>query len=221
MTSLALPVNGLVFLWTGPHSWYTAPLFFIPLGVFYAVDVGTRAVTRQPLPSTPAWPFDALVYVLAALQLWTIYELAALFTTQSLFCVDMVMVFIVVGASSGFSIITAHELIHRRNGWERQLGRLLLCTVLNEHFYTEHLRGHHVRVGTTEDPATARFGETFAKFYWRTVRGQFSHAWELERQRLDSPAWTDPKMLHNRVLADDYQSTTDPPIQCLPARFGS
>ena len=41
----------------------------------------------------------------------------------------------------------------------QQLGRLLLCSVLYEHFYTEHVRGHHARVGTPDDPATARFGE--------------------------------------------------------------
>ena len=47
--------------------------------------------------------------------------------------------------------VTGHELIHRRSPAQRWLGRVLLASVLYEHFYTEHLRGHHVRVGTAAD----------------------------------------------------------------------
>ncbi len=50
--------------------------------------------------------------------------------------------------------------------------------------YTEHLRGHHVRVGTPDDPATARFGEAYEPFFRRTVPAQFRSAWRLELTRL-------------------------------------
>jgi len=71
-----------------------------------------------------------------------------------------------------------------------------------EHFYTEHLRGHHVRVATPDDPATARFGETFARFYLRTVPAQFRSAWRLECRRLGDAemSLTDRRQLRNRVL---------------------
>jgi hypothetical protein len=112
------------------------------------------------------------------------------------------MVIGVVGGNSGFSIITAHELIHRKARWEENLGRLLLCTVLYEHFYTEHLRGHHRLVGTEEDPATARFGETFPDFWRRTVPAQFRSAWALEARRLGDANMSlfDPRMLKNHIL---------------------
>ena len=113
----------------------------------------------SPRRACPAWPFDALLYLLAGLQLLIVFELTRMFAHQAFFSVDTVMTFIVVGSSSGFSIITAHELIHRSKRGEQLLGRLLLCTVLYEHFYTEHLRGHHVQVGTPDDPATARTSE--------------------------------------------------------------
>ena len=108
---------------------------------------------------------------------------------------------IVVGSSSAHSgIVVAHELIHRPGkGWQ-SLGRLLLVSVLYEHFFTEHIRGHHARVGTPEDPATARFGETFQQFYFRTVPAQFRSAWRLEMSRLEQPAWYQPRMWKNRVL---------------------
>jgi alkane 1-monooxygenase len=200
LVSLMLPLNGLAFLVTGPHSWYVAPLFLIPLGVAYALDGADRSELRQPVETLPAWPFDALVYLLGVIQLWIIFELARMFARTDFFSIDTLLAFVIVGAASGFSIITAHELIHRRNRWEQGLGRLLLCTVLNEHFFTEHLRGHHVRVGTTDDPATARFGETYENFYWRTIRGQFASAWQIEMKRLGNPHPTDPRMLRNRII---------------------
>jgi len=74
--------------------------------------------------------------------------------------------------------------------------------VMYEHFYTEHVRGHHVRVGTPADPATARFGETFARFYLRTVPAQFRSAWRLETKRLgdEDMGLLDPRLLRSRVV---------------------
>jgi len=202
LSSLLIPVSTLAFLWTGPHVWYVAPLFMLPPIFALVLDSNSTVELRQPVASTPAWPFDALVYFLAALQLLIVFELARLFSVQGFFSVDTAMVFIVVGGSSGFSIITAHELIHRSKLWERTLGRLVLATVLQEHFYTEHLRGHHVRVGLPEDPATARFAESYEAFYRRTIPGQFKSAWRLEAKRLGDPEMSlfDTRMLHNRIL---------------------
>ena len=202
LTSLLLPVNALAFLFTGPHPWYLAPLFMLPVVVTFVVDDSNRVERRQPSDLLPAWPFDALVYLLGALQLLVIVGIARMFAVQAIFSVDMVVMITVVGGSSGFSIITAHELIHRRKPWERNLGRLLLCTVLQEHFFTEHLRGHHVRIGTPDDPATAHFGEDYASFYRRTVPAQFRSAWRLEKKRLgdEQMSIVDPRMIQNRIV---------------------
>jgi alkane 1-monooxygenase len=202
LLSLYLPVNALVFLWTGPHAWYVAFLFMAPLVLAHQLDWAPHQERRQPPDALPAWPFDALVYGLAALQFWLIVELVRLFGAQGVFSFDAILAFLVVGGSSGFSIVTAHELIHRRKRWERNLGRLLLCTVLYEHFFTEHIRGHHARVGTPDDPATARFGESYEAFFRRTLPGQFRSAWRLECDRLGDPEMglLDRRMLHSRVV---------------------
>ncbi len=197
------PAVSLTFLWTGPHPWYVAPAFMLPLVTAHWLDCRGDTVTRQPSADLPAWPFDLLVYALAAAQILVVAETVRLFAgAQGIFSLDFVMTFSVVGAASGFSIVTAHELIHRPKVWEQQLGRLLLCSVLYEHFYTEHLRGHHVKVGTPEDPATARFGESYERFFTRTVPAQFRSAWRLESRRLGDEnlrLW-DPRMLRHRVL---------------------
>lgn len=202
LLSLYLPLVSVLFLWTGPHRWYEAVLFIWPLVVAHQLDCGPRVERRQPAENLPEWPFDGLVYVLAALQLGIVGWLVVYYTQQAVFSLDMVLTFLIVGGSSGFSIITAHELIHRREKGHQLLGRLLLASVLYEHFYTEHLRGHHVRVGTPEDPATARFGESYEPFFRRTVPAQLRSAWRLECRRLGDPdmALLDRRQLGNRVL---------------------
>lgn len=202
LLSLYLPAVSVLFLWTGPHPWYAAIAFIWPMVVAHQIDCGPWVERRQPAEDLPEWPFDLLVYVLAALQLGLVGWLVVYFTHQAVFSVDMAMAFVIVGGSSGFSIITAHELIHRREKGHQLLGRLLLASVLYEHFYTEHLRGHHVRVGTPDDPATARFGESYEPFFRRTVPAQLRSAWRLECRRLRDAGMgvLDRRQLGNRVL---------------------
>jgi len=84
--------------------------------------------------------------------------------------------------STGFAagilgITAAHELIHReRNKWMQNLGIWNLFIVCYTHFFTEHRLVHHVKVGTAEDPATARYGESFYAFLVRTVPAQYLSA---------------------------------------------
>jgi len=89
-----------------------------------------------------------------------------------------------VGGINGVAINTAHELGHKHPRWERWLARVALAPVAYGHFYVEHNRGHHRRVATFEDPASARLGESFWAFWPRTVLGGIRSAWALERARL-------------------------------------
>ncbi len=89
-----------------------------------------------------------------------------------------------VGTVTGVGITTAHELGHRRGHLERWLARLMLAATGYGHFYVEHNRGHHVRVATRSDPASARLGESFWRFWPRTVIGGVRSAWGLESRRL-------------------------------------
>lgn len=86
--------------------------------------------------------------------------------------------------TGGVGITVAHELFHKKNGFEQALGHALLMTVSYMHFYIEHLTGHHVHVATPRDPATARRGESLYAFYFRTVSQSWLDAWRIEKQRL-------------------------------------
>jgi alkane 1-monooxygenase len=98
---------------------------------------------------------------------------------------EIVAATISVGATTGAIGMTfAHELIHRRHGYERTMGNILLASVTYPHFAIEHVKGHHRHVGTARDPATARLGESVYRFLPRTVFGGLADAWLIERKRL-------------------------------------
>jgi alkane 1-monooxygenase len=94
-------------------------------------------------------------------------------------------------SSGGLS--TVEKLGHKRKRAEKWLSKVALAQSGYGHFFIEHNRGHHVRVATPEDPASARLGESFWEFLPRTVLGSLRSAWELERTRL--------KRLHKRPLS--------------------
>lgn len=185
LLAFAFPGYAFVFLVTGPHHGVATLLYVLPILVHAAADAFSPPMRVQPRPDLPSWPFDAILYLLVAMQLVNITLLGRMFASQEFWSMDTLVATVVVGANTGYSaIVVAHELIHRRAWRDQQLGRVLMCTAMYEHFYTEHLRGHHVRVGTEADPATARHGESFSRFFLRTVPGQFRSAWRLEAKRL-------------------------------------
>jgi alkane 1-monooxygenase len=89
-----------------------------------------------------------------------------------------------MGILSGIGIVVAHELGHKAGRLEKRLAKALLHPTFYGHFTQEHNLGHHLMVATPEDPASARFGESFWRFYPRTVIGTFRKSVDLERQRL-------------------------------------
>lgn len=101
-----------------------------------------------------------------------------------------------------------HELTHRTTDRAAMIvGRWLLAVTFDAEFSIEHVYGHHRRLATAADPASARRGEHFYGFLVRSVIGQTRSAAALERQRLQTLGhdfWT----LHNRYLRGWLMSAT-------------
>ena len=97
---------------------------------------------------------------------------------------DKIGLMVTVGIVGGIAINAAHELGHRRAKLEKRLSKIALAQTGYGHFFVEHNRGHHLRVATPEDPASARFGETVYHFIPRSVLGGLRSAWRLEGARL-------------------------------------
>jgi alkane 1-monooxygenase len=116
-----------------------------------------------------------------------------LWASGRLSTIDSIGLALTMAMVSGIAINTAHELGHKRASLERWLSKVALASSGYGHFFVEHNRGHHVRVATPEDPASARLGESFWAFLPRTVTGSLRSSWELEVERLartnDRP-WT-------------------------------
>jgi len=97
---------------------------------------------------------------------------------------EVVGALLAVGITGGVNGITvAHELVHRSSRLDRVLGGVLLALVSYLHWAIEHVAGHHRRVATPEDPATARLGETLPAFMVRSVCRGFQSAWQIESAR--------------------------------------
>ena len=209
--AFVLPLITLTFWLTGPHSWWASLLWITPIVVLVYIDNNAPPDHRQPPQEIPNWPYNLQVYLLVAIQ---IVNHVLLGVVCSQLRVDswagiaqtaamLVPVMVLTGTNAGYSgIVVAHELVHRRHPLEYLMGRVLLMGVLYEHFATEHVRGHHPRIGTPDDPATARFGETHRDFLRRTVPAQFKSAWHLEKVRLGDAnlPWYSPRMLQHRVF---------------------
>jgi alkane 1-monooxygenase len=82
--------------------------------------------------------------------------------------------------SGAIGIVYAHELLHQKNQLERWLGDLLLAMVLYSHFRSEHLRVHHLYVGTPRDAVSARYNEGFHRYFARVLRDCPRSAWMAE-----------------------------------------
>ncbi len=89
-----------------------------------------------------------------------------------------------VGTVGGIANNAAHELGHRHTNSEKWLSKIALAPSCYGHFYVEHNRGHHMRVATVEDPASARLGESVYFFTLRSVFNGSRSAWRLESDRL-------------------------------------
>merc|ERR1719261_1537039 len=79
-----------------------------------------------------------------------------------------------------------HELIHRPSFTELYHARAVLLFSNYNHFWIEHLWGHHKRVATDEDPASSALNEPFWTFIWVCLYRSFVSACHLEAKFLSN-----------------------------------
>ena len=199
---------GLYFCQRG--GWYTlvSPLVmtFVAVPVF---DVLMGVDTRNPSEAPPGLLARAIyrlatwvaVPVEAALLLWGAWYV----TRPEASGLELLGIGVAVGISGGVTGITvAHELVHRAGRVDRLLGSVLLAQVSYLHWAIEHVAGHHRRVATPADPATARLGESLPAFMIRSIGLGFLSAWRIEAARNGRRGARSP--LANRVLWGAFAS---------------
>ena len=198
--ALVIPVLPLLSLalalGTGsPWSWWLTPVFVF--GVIPAADLLLGDDRGNPpedaVPALQASPYYRwITYLFLPVQYAALVAACALWS-RGVGPVAAAGLVLTAGLVNGVAINTAHELGHKRETAERWLSKIALAPTGYGHFFVEHNRGHHVRVATPEDPASSRLGESYWRFWPRTVAGSLRSAWRLEtaRHRLRSRSpWT-------------------------------
>lgn len=192
---------GLGIYLGGLWSWWTVFLVYVLVPV---ADQALGLDRRNPasaslLPLSRSRTADWPLYLALPVQVGLILFLLQAMQAAEPLWVKLGWVVSVGLSAGGLGIVVAHELVHRRQRFEYWLGKLLLMTVLYMHFAIEHVRGHHARVATDADPASARLGQSVYGFVLQSVWRQWPSAWQLEVDRLQKkqlPVWS----LHNEML---------------------
>jgi alkane 1-monooxygenase len=193
---------GLVELTGLGAFWFYGP--FLVFVIFPLLDVLVGVDPSNPPDSIIKWLeqdryYRWCTYVFIPVQYAGLIFACWMWADGGLSTVESIGLALTMAMVSGIAINTAHELGHKRADLEKWLSKVALAQSGYGHFFIEHNRGHHVRVATPEDPASARLGESFWAFLPRTVSGSLSSAWGLERARLERgghSAWS----VHNDIL---------------------
>jgi len=116
---------------------------------------------RFLIPLYTAWVADICIYFYS---LWLI-SLGRVPTDVPMF---LTYCFCIANAGA-LNLSIGHELVHRRELIHKILGNLVYSKMLYSHFIIQHIRSHHKKVSTPEDPSTARKGESIWYFVCRSV----------------------------------------------------
>lgn len=179
IAAIALLGHGMA-TWALPlHAFLTIPLLelLLPRRSDALSEAGEQAALEDPL-------FDLLVYLIVPVQ----WGMLVLFLFQvgepGLAWWERAGRVASMGVLCGiYGINVAHELGHRAKRFERDMARALLLTSLYMHFIIEHNRGHHKRVATPDDPASARYGEPLYAFWLRSIVFSWLSAWRIEAEQ--------------------------------------
>lgn len=194
LIALTLPVFlflPLVLMALSMPSWLIAVSTFL---VYFALvpaldhligcdDRNLDAQTQVILAKTST--YRTLMYL--TVPLYALGQIAALYVYMHAdFSLWMATVFLFGnGILLGSIILVGHEMGHATgSGMDRWMARFALSMVGYGHFTIEHNRGHHLRVATPEDPASADKGTSIYAFALREIPGVWINAWRMQAQAL-------------------------------------
>lgn len=170
-------------IWT-----YSAVLYvFLILPV---LDILTGETTTNLSPEDVSykktkWIFDLMLYLNVPIVFGLLFTILNKIENNSYEAYELIGLVFSAGillATNGINV--AHELGHRKSYFERFLSQLLYVPCLYMHFYIEHNFGHHLKVATPEDGATARYNQPLYSFWFSSVTRQYISAWKIQIQKL-------------------------------------
>ncbi|SDG58660.1 alkane 1-monooxygenase [Psychroflexus sediminis] len=203
LTAYLIPICAILGILNPAQFSYLTPI--VTFGIVPVLELFTPQLT-QNLSETDKTSkanhpfFDWLlhlnlpvVYFILGFSLFTL-EFKELNTVQ---LVGLVISVGIVLGSNGINV--AHELGHRDNRWSQLAAKLLLLPSFYTHFTLEHNFGHHAKVSTPEDPATAKLNQSVFSFWFTSSIRQYKSAWRLQKQMLNAKNHTFWS-IHNSML---------------------
>lgn len=197
MLGLVIPMlalfSWLIVIVTGlSFFWWTGPI--LTFGLIPMLDRLFGSDSQSPPGHALVWLqndrfYRWVTYLYLPAQYMSLALACWLWSDRShlsLDLVDKLGLMVTVGGIGGVAINAAHELGHKRARFERWLSKVALAQTGYGHFFVEHNRGHHSRVATAEDPASARMGESLYSFVPRSVCGGLHSAWRIEGRRFSA-----------------------------------
>lgn len=187
LLTYSLPVTvAIAFSYQGVWSWFPIVYAFVVIPVlellFPANTTNLTTVEEDLIKDDPV--YDWLIYITVPVLYGCLGWFLWLMQEEMVLWERIGMVFSMGLLCGTFGINVGHELGHRRKKYERILAQVSLLSSQYMHFFIEHNRGHHHKVSTAEDPASARYGEGIYRFWFRSVKDSYLDAWKLERERL-------------------------------------
>lgn len=180
-----------------PLAWFTAvtggwTIFLLPIVTWYLFAAADFAIGTFSQNADPAATDSDMAIYRWITIFWTPAQFVMLFSliwyvpqAEHLNTFESIVVFFGVGVITGaVGINYSHELMHQKDSLERWCADFLLAMVLYSHFRSEHLLVHHRYVGTPRDPVSARYGESFYRYYPRVLWQCFLSAFEAEKTKL-------------------------------------
>ena len=179
LVMLAILQGGWTILLIPAYAWVLMPILDTILG---------KNLTNpdpDPPDSELFW-FRLLTWIWFPIEVCLVFgAIWALTRTGGYSALETLGIMFGIGVTTGtVGIVYAHELFHKSSRAERALGDLLMAMVLYGHFRTEHLLVHHPHVGTPRDTVTARYNESFLRFFPRVLRQGPGSAWRAEKAML-------------------------------------
>lgn len=181
-TLVPVPLIAASAIWGG----WTLLVTLLYLTVFvFALDELVHVTATDTYADTEFPASDALTIILAfayfALLPLVVWAICA---NPALGWAEQIALFFAAGVFFGqISNANAHELIHRTNRFQFNLGVWIYISLLFGHHASAHRLVHHIHVASDQDPNSARLNESFYHFAWRAWIGSFKRGFQAEAQR--------------------------------------
>lgn len=185
---LAFTLTPLLAYWLGGGLWYwlTPALFFVVIPILDNL-VGEDRI-NSPTEIEPLLAkkliYRVMLWVFLPVQYGTLFYCFYLITQTDLAVHEIVGLTLSMVFGVGMGATVAHELGHHRSRLDRFISVLMMAPFNMTDFYIYHNFGHHNTVATTDDFASARYGQSLWNFVGPSILNKSRNAWRIEATRL-------------------------------------